>query len=280
MVEQKKNTRWDILYDIVLLICTFVLLFIIYFQKWTDFWVLFFIWIPLGSGVWFFILAKLKPQMQLLDTPLSFNPLGDERASGRIMLLITLINCTILMILGWDSIARYQLMDNYGFLYVIPIITSYNLGWMLLVFKIWQNSHLLLKIPENRVKILHHIDFIYVRNNAKIIMIFGLVLEILVTADIILANITPWNMWRINLRTPGYLIDAQGQIPLSGLVWILLIAQPLISGWFMKNTFEKSFQFSLTEFLPTIKNTITNERDLRKIIRTIILFQESGPKNP
>jgi hypothetical protein len=209
--------------------CIPVLLFILIFlQGWTSLWLLAFPWIIFGFNVWYNSVAILKDQTFTSGILFSYNPFGKEKKMGSFFFICTIGLQGILLALGQDSLYHYQLMPIYGYFYIIPLITLYNIIGFWIPFTIWQDAEIHIAGSEKEKEFIVQLNPVQIRS---IILIAGIILgllEIVWVVDTFLWNYGSSGIWLMQIVTPGVSLYTGALIDCSGFLIIVLFASPVV----------------------------------------------------
>ena len=224
--------------------------------------------------MWFNFLAAIKATLIAPQVNLINQPVGKEQSYGVFFCVSTIGLQLILLLLGEDSIAHYQLMNIYGYYYIIPLITIFNFTGFWIPFTIWQHAKIAASNSDKTCNFENKLDVVHVR---KMILIFGglfLGIELLFLLDQFLWIIIQTGIWSFGLSTPGSIINASPLIPTTGIIIICLIVQPIGMILCLYWVNHKITNFSLTSALATVNSWTESPEYKRKVIRSLEILKD------
>jgi hypothetical protein len=245
------------------------------FQHWPEFYLGLFFLPLIGYGLFFQCFFNGKNQVILPGIPIHYEPFGNENQNFKIIAIIIMINFGLVLILGFDSKIHYQLMDNYGALFVIPYISLYNFAFILLSANIFRDatiSVVKLQITLPKAKKME------LKQKIKYITLISLLLELIFLIDTLCWMTINTGIWAFSIKTPGYVINTQAIFIISGFAWIIFITQPLAALYIAIQKYFKNIKYSLQLLLKLVELSPKSDLNMKDQLYIMIklLIQEKN----
>ncbi len=264
-----------------------VLLFILLYlfmlaQNWDNLLLLLFPIITFCFALFFRIIGTNKHRLIDEQNLISYNPLGAEKKNADRLIFISLLELILLFWIGAESLYHPQLVDDFGFYFSLIYFMLYSFGFFWIFFGIWNNCKIItnlnglennesgykkLLISElgfNKIKLISYL-------NILIFIAFNLINTILTILVFFGAEIGfPSNL-------PGSGIEDSQPLFLSYSVWIMLIAFPIASIFYLISIYRDVNSFSEIELKSKI-NSLPKEIQ-EKIINSLKAINQKLNKN-
>lgn len=116
--------------------------------NWPGIELLLFPILSITATIFFATLNILSPQTSIPNAIIKPYFLGNEKKIWQIFLISTFCQIIILGLLGMDSRAHPQLMDNYGILYFIPLLIIYSITWFWIPWTLWGQVRVEMRVQK------------------------------------------------------------------------------------------------------------------------------------
>lgn len=268
-----------ILRDVLLFIVLYLFMLV---QNWDNLLLLLFPIITFCFALFFRIIGTNKHRLIDEQNLISYNPLGAEKKNADRLVFISLLELILLFWIGAESLYHPQLVDDFGFYFSLIYFMLYSFGFFWIFFGIWNNCKIItnlnglennesgykkLLISElgfNKIKLISYL-------NILIFIAFNLINTILTILVFFGAEIGfPSNL-------PGTGIEDSQPLFLSYSVWIMLIAFPIASIFYLISIYRDVNSFSEIEFKSKI-NSLPKEIQ-EKIINSLKAINQKLNKN-
>lgn len=268
-----------ILRDVLLFILLYLFMLV---QNWDNLLLLLFPIITFCFALFFRIIGTNKHRLIDKQNLISYNPLGAEKKNADRLVFISLLELILLFWIGAESLYHPQLVDDFGFYFSLIYFMLYSFGFFWIFFGIWNNCKIItnlngLENNESRYKklLISELGFNKIKLisylNILIFIAFNLINTILTILVFFGAEIGfPSNL-------PGTGIEDSQPLFLSYSVWIMLIAFPIASIFYLISIYRDVNSFSEIEFKSKI-NSLPKEIQ-EKIINSLKAINQKLNKN-
>lgn len=268
-----------ILRDVLLFIVLYLFMLV---QNWDNLLLLLFPIITFCFALFFRIIGTNKHRLIDKQNLISYNPLGAEKKNADRLVFISLLELILLFWIGAESLYHPQLVDDFGFYFSLIYFMLYSFGFFWIFFGIWNNCKIItnlngLENNESRYKklLISELGFNKIKLisylNILIFIAFNLINTILTILVFFGAEIGfPSNL-------PGTGIEDSQPLFLSYSVWIMLIAFPIASIFYLISIYRDVNSFSEIEFKSKI-NSLPKEIQ-EKIINSLKAINQKLNKN-
>ena len=246
-----------ILRDVLLFILLYLFMLV---QNWDNLLLLLFPIITFSFALVFRIIGTNKHRLIDEEKLISYNPLGAENKNADRLVFISLLELILLFWIGAESLYHPQLVDDFGFYFSLIYFMLYSFGFFWIFFGIWNNCKILINLNGmentelgykklliselglNKIKLISYL-------NISIFIVFNLINTTLIILHFFFgAEIGfPSNL-------PGTGIEDSQPLFLSYSVWIILIAFPIASIFYLISIYRDVNSFSEIEFKSKIKS--------------------------
>ena len=251
----------------------FILLYLfILAQNWDNLLLPLFPIITFSFALVFRIIGTNKHRLIDNEKLISYNPLGAENKNADRLVFISLLELILLFWIGSESLYHPQLVNDFGFYFSLIYFMLYSFGFFWIFFGIWNNCKIItnlnslenneigykkLLISElgfNKIKLISHL-------NISIFIAFNLINTVLIILVFFGVEIGFFS------NLPGTGIEDSQPLFLSYSVWVILIAFPIASIFFLISIYRDVNSFSEIEFKSKI-NSLPKEIQ-EKVIKSL-----------
>ncbi len=254
-----------------------VLLFILLYlfmltQNWDNLLLLLFPIISFSFALFFRIIGTNKHRIFDKENLISYNPLGAENKNADRLVFISLLELILLFWIGAESLYHPQLVDDFGFYFSLIYFLLYSFGFFWIFFNIWNKCKIMINLSdlENNDTVDKKLLITELGLN-KIKLISYLNISIFITFNLINTILTILVFSGVEIgfpsQLPGTGIEDSQPLFLSYSVWIILIAFPIASIFFLLSIYRDVNSFSEIEFKSKINSLPTEVKE--KIIKRL-----------
>ncbi len=254
--------------------------------KWPNIAIILFSTLTWGANLFYSMINEGKIHTYIPDSLAKINPFGFENKNASLLLKSSILQSLLTIFFGYDSYLHPQLMDNYGNLYVYPLVLIYTLTWIALIYFTWSDSSIQISnsdqnskenITEKKIPIKIHTND--QKSSIKFIIFACLVIILilvifLVDFTLIFYSHGQNGLWNIVIDLPFENESQISQINMSGFLYLLL-SIPFI---FMVNfnvmnyrKIKKTLPILLNNIKPIMQNYTNEEKE--RVFSSINSFQ-------
>ena len=261
----------------------FILLYLfILAQNWNNLLLLLFPIIIFSFALFFRIIGTNKKKLMDAENLISYNPIGVENRIADRLVFISLLILILLFWIGAESLYHPQLVDEFGLYFNLIYFLLYSFGFFWIFYGIWDNCKIIANLSglennnqENKRLLIVELGF----NKIKLISYLNISIFIVLNLINTILTIFIFSGAEIGFPSnlPGTGLEDSQPLILSYSVWIILIAFPIVSIYFLISIYRDINNLSETEFKSKI-DSLPNEIQ-EKIINNLKAIRQKLNQN-